>query len=399
MGKRLFLFCFFSVIAFVSIVSAQTVITVDKYPAIGTDNVYLADTTGSVIVTIGPSGANQNWNFNTNLTGVKFKQEYRVPSSDSLYYIDAFSNAEWVVKSKQFLSMSEIPCLLDSAVKDLFALNSFEYKEGDNIYSIGMGTANPIYAGSLVYDSPQLMYKFPLQLGQSWTREAHYTKTVTVTVGIPVDVNLIVTDLSYVEADAYGKMTIPAGTFDCVRLKTHRTFTLTAKIAVTGTEVASISESFILYDWFTADIGSILQIVSHSGETNENFTDASLVVILDSSNKMTGICDPDCETNLSVPKSFELLQNYPNPFNPETVIKYALSVPAEVNISIYSANGREVSSINRGVETRGLHQIVWNAAGESGKQVPAGVYFYRLTVKPVNGSPGFFAAKKMILLK
>ena len=41
-----------------------------------------------------------------------------------------------------------------------------------------------------------------------------------------------------------------------------------------------------------------------------------------------------------IPKETSLLANYPNPFNPETWIPYQLAAPADVSISIYTADGR-----------------------------------------------------------
>ena len=40
------------------------------------------------------------------------------------------------------------------------------------------------------------------------------------------------------------------------------------------------------------------------------------------------------------PKKTSLLANYPNPFNPETWIPYQLATPADVSISIYTADGK-----------------------------------------------------------
>jgi len=380
-------------------VYSQVTINVNEYPAIGTESVYLADTTGSIVVNVGNSGTGQTWDFTQALQGAKFEQLYQVPSQDTLYYIDDFSRAQWVVKSKQYLSIAQIDYLLPDGAKDLFALNTFEYANNNNIYAIGMGTANPIYAGSIVYDSDQIRYSFPLSVGKTWYRKAVYMKQITITIGVPVKVNLFVTDSSYVEVDGSGTLTIPAGSFQCVRLKIHRTFILTAKLAATGTELTEVSENFISYEWFTANIGPVLEIVSHSGETNENFTDASLVVRLDSSNKMTGICDPECEDNTSVPNDFRLEQNFPNPFNPETTIRYSLSTLAKVDIFIYSSRGEEIARIERGLEGEGFHQIIWNAEDRNGEKLSAGVYFYKFKVVPLNGNAPFTITKKMVLLK
>jgi len=384
------------IIAVIVPVYSQVTINISEYPAVGTESVYCADTTGSITVNIGNPGDGQTWNFTQDLQAVKFQQLYQIPPQDTLYYIDDFSRAQWVVKSKQFLSLSAIPYLLNNGVKDLFSLNSFEYLNNNNIYSIGMGTANPIYAGSIVYDSDEIRYSFPLSTGKLWTRKAAYMKQIRVTLapGVNVDVDLFVTDSSYVEVDGSGTLTIPSGSFQCVRLKIHRSFHLTV-----GANLAEVSENFISYEWFTPKIGPVLEVVSHSGETNDNFTDASLVVRLDTSNKMTGICDPDCGSSNSLPEDFRLDQNFPNPFNPETTIRYFLTAPARVDIVIYSNRGEEVTRIARGVEREGSHQIIWNAENINGDKLSAGVYFYKFRAVPVNGKAPYVDTKKMVLLK
>lgn len=44
-------------------------------------------------------------------------------------------------------------------------------------------------------------------------------------------------------------------------------------------------------------------------------------------------------------KQMAVLPNYPNPFNPDTRIPYQLAMPAEVEISIYAADGTLVRTL------------------------------------------------------
>ena len=89
-----------------------------------------------------------------------------------------------------------------------------------------------------------------------------------------------------------------------------------------------------------------------------------------------------------VPKEFELYQNYPNPFNPSTKIRYQLPKRSKIVIKLYNILGSEVKEILNDVKDPGTYEIEVNA-----KDLPSGVYFYRLQA----GS--FVAAKKMILMK
>ena len=65
---------------------------------------------------------------------------------------------------------------------------------------------------------------------------------------------------------------------------------------------------------------------------------------------------------------------YPNPFNPATTIRYRLSQQGPVQLSIYNATGRRVAVLVDTRQSRGLHEVRFNAAGLS-----SGLYFCRLT--------------------
>jgi hypothetical protein len=86
--------------------------------------------------------------------------------------------------------------------------------------------------------------------------------------------------------------------------------------------------------------------------------------------------------------------NFPNPFGPSTRIAFSVPEPTHVTLSVYSVDGRLVSTV---VDDRpympGRHTIPWDGSNDEGHGLPAGVYFYRLE------AGGSELGGKMILLK
>ncbi len=95
-----------------------------------------------------------------------------------------------------------------------------------------------------------------------------------------------------------------------------------------------------------------------------------------------------------VPEGFGLRQNVPNPFNPVTTIAY--EVPAgggRVTLQVFDVGGRLVATLVDGAEPEGERSVTWRGVDEEGRELPSGVYFYRLV------APGYETTRKMLLLK
>ena len=88
------------------------------------------------------------------------------------------------------------------------------------------------------------------------------------------------------------------------------------------------------------------------------------------------------------PFVFELAQNYPNPFNPLTVIHYQLPTRAHVTLAVFDLLGRNIATLIDQEKPAGSYSARWDAGN-----VPAGIYFYRMTAGT------FVGVKKMVLLK
>lgn len=97
----------------------------------------------------------------------------------------------------------------------------------------------------------------------------------------------------------------------------------------------------------------------------------------------------------NVPQKFQLYQNYPNPFNPRTSITFDVPTTSLISlrvIDILAEIDREV--ISQQLYASGRYSTSFDATGLS-----SGVYFYRLTVAPLNGIPPRQLTNKMLLLK
>jgi len=87
---------------------------------------------------------------------------------------------------------------------------------------------------------------------------------------------------------------------------------------------------------------------------------------------LTGVED-DIVGNL--PAEFINLSNYPNPFNAVTTISYSLPQAASVTIGIFDILGRNLKTMDKGMQEAGEYQVTWNAQNQ-----PSGLYFYRIHV-------------------
>ena len=77
-------------------------------------------------------------------------------------------------------------------------------------------------------------------------------------------------------------------------------------------------------------------------------------------------------------KGIRLDANYPNPFNPATTIQFELPFAQQTRLTIYLVDGRRVVTLVDQFSPAGRQEIVWNGVDEHGRQVPSGIYFYRL---------------------
>ncbi len=151
------------------------------------------------------------------------------------------------------------------------------------------------------------------------------------------------------------------------------TSTYNASGETNGVHFSSSNQNSGTFFWTApaSGTGTVRLYLATLQGTLSNGADTQVVLI--GNENMTGI-----ENDGSVPNLFTLDQNYPNPFNAETIIKFNLSQPGHVELSICNVIGQQVYTWSDEIGHSGPVSIRWDGKGRNGDDLPSGVYFYQL---------------------
>ncbi len=96
-----------------------------------------------------------------------------------------------------------------------------------------------------------------------------------------------------------------------------------------------------------------------------------------------------------LPQKFVLYQNYPNPFNPVTTIRFDTPREGHVTLQVFDLLGQEVAVLVNERRLPGRYEVRLN-----NETLTSGVYFYRLTVMPLQHVKApFVETKKMLSIR
>ncbi len=101
----------------------------------------------------------------------------------------------------------------------------------------------------------------------------------------------------------------------------------------------------------------------------------------------------DYESGTSGGLAAVLYPNAPNPFTGSTDIRFELTEPTQVNLTIYNLLGRRIRVLADRMLGPGRYALPWNGMDGDGRAVPSGVYLYRMT------AGGIEQNGKMLLLR
>jgi len=210
---------------------------------------------------------------------------------------------------------------------------------------------------------------------QEWSELENYLGGASVAGGKMKDTGTTYWDSPNTEAtNSSGFTGLPAGEYDTNQGK----FQLLRQYAVfwTSTAVSTLkarerylsynSSASLIYDWYKVLNYSIRCIKDDpTGIEDESFA----------------------------PNKFKLMQNYPNPFNPSTNIQYTLSGKQFVTLRVHDVLGNEIQTLVNEEKSAGTYEVEFKSHSSYVKNLPSGVYIYRLQA----GS--FVQIRKMVLLK
>jgi hypothetical protein len=103
--------------------------------------------------------------------------------------------------------------------------------------------------------------------------------------------------------------------------------------------------------------------------------DSTLAILATFVDSPTPVRDTPALTELT------LGHNSPNPFTAGTFLNFGLPAESAVEISVYDAAGRRVYTERIARSNPGWHQIYFDGRDGSGRSLPSGVYFYRVTTR------------------
>lgn len=75
-----------------------------------------------------------------------------------------------------------------------------------------------------------------------------------------------------------------------------------------------------------------------------------------------------------------------------TVIRYSIPSTSHVNFSVKDSYNTTVATLVDSVESAGVYSVTWNTVG-----YPAGIYFYYLSVTPLDGGKGESLVKEVAI--
>ena len=290
-------------------------------------------------INIGPSGQGQNWDFSQLSSDDNWNMNVIDPINSP--YANNYPNAD--------------VCIMDDG--------EFIYanKNSNGVYLLGTGDS--------ILQNPLLIVPFPLTFGASFVDGPYAIVDSVITNTQMQQANITLNDfllfqnltpasvtnglahiadtlrvLSEVEqnflVDADGNMTLPMGTFDCVRVRQEMTTNTSGSIYFIDTISGAnsgwypipgfSSETDIIYHWFSNDQNTNFSLVELGVDANGNQNGS--VVFLDNSS-----------TSFSNILSDDLVNIYPIPTKYNVVISSKLK---NISLKIYDVSGKQIKSVS-----------------------------------------------------
>ncbi|MDX5397647.1 MAG: T9SS type A sorting domain-containing protein, partial [Hymenobacteraceae bacterium] len=335
MKKQTLLFFLLSTIAF-QVAQAQPTLTAANTNFQAAERYIIKQTQ---YVNPGPGGANQVWDFSSNL----------VVRPDSInQVIDNTSG------SFPFLQANIL--VWDGFFSNTSVFNYFQIT-GSNKQRVGYNQNNP-FGGSLetVYTNLEELLRYPFTYQNSFTDVFKGTQSSSQPNNTFTNT---FTGTTTVDADGYGTLITPTGTY---------TNTLRVKTSTLRTDSSSTGKSVYLneiYEWYQPGIHWPIFQLHKNTDASGNIVYSSFGRFL----KRVIVSTPD---ELTATLNLQL---YPNPTSEKALLTYELKKPAEVKIALLNLMGQEVKQIKDGNEAAGLQQTAIQLTGLS-----TGMYLVKVQV-------------------
>ncbi len=335
---------------------SQITITQADMPQPG-DTIRLSTTTDTTgLPAPAYTGAGVTWNYASlvaqSQTIDTFLSVSSTPLAYQLFFNDAILYPNYVSTVAQ--TGATPPALGPITIKDVI---NYYKDESSNYESVGYGASINSIPTSVKDDTIDVVYKFPMNYGNSdsCNSSSH--------IGI--------TSLGYYgthqkrvnHVDGWGTLITPYGTFSVLRVTTliYASDSIYVDTFHFGLNTAQPEQ--IQYKWLgNGHPMPLLQI-------NENVVANKPVY--------QNTVYPDKVHPASIASIQSLVSNimlYPNPAAESSLLNYTLASTTELNISLFSVDGRCVRKVFEGTQAAGNHHLTINTT-----QLSSGIYLVKLT--------------------
>jgi hypothetical protein len=356
-----------------TIASAQIFINPDDFPNVtGMTLTYYTNTTTSVLVNVGQSGANQTWDFQQGPEEQQTQEQIVQTSATPLYEQFPTANRTRLSDTNPFGIPGEVYTYREMSNDSLTLLGYGANIQGMNI---------PIALGNGLKE-----YPMPLTYQDAWNNTITFDTTFTIAnpdTTIPLDsldCRLVVDLGDQAQVDGWGTLNGPMGDLPVLRAR-HDTgieATLYVWMIIIWVPVWDTSYVQIRYEWLAHEYGPIVTVASQPGETNPNFDHASRVL------RMMPSTNVPSAPETPVPLAITLSPNYPNPFNESTAMTFSLpNNLGKASLDIYNVLGQKVVTLWEGTADGKMHQVIWNGRNSFNIPVSSGTYFINLSTRKI----------------
>lgn len=280
----------------------------------------------------GDAGPNQTWNFSS-VSANEFDTLYTMLPSWTPYS-DSFPGANYVIRQIMLDDTNYI----------------FMDKNDDFFASLGyMASTNELEIMAIHVIPQEVIMDFPVEYGNQRNESFYYEQTISSEIPGYDSLRYKTSTEKSVTVDAWGSITIPTGTYNCLRTKTDETDYDSTWVLANGTWILAFSDSTptLTYSWYTNEIlpGYYLFSMDYTDNivSNVNYLYSTQVGIKEQTNIISPVIAP-------------------NPVKTNTTIY--LSEPVNGTIKLYNQTGTCV--LNQPVN--GQNAII------NMESLPAGIY-------------------------
>lgn len=290
-----------------------------------------------------PTGANYTWDFSFLNPAAQWVEKFDDPSTFPGFFSWLFGSWNTSYGNVQYTPDS-IPFL---GIKPDDAYNFYK-KSSSQYLQVGTGLSINATQIPFIYNPDDVIYKFPLQYGDKDSSDAEFGFNVP-----PLDTNgyyygQLIHRVN--EADGWGTLITPYGTFPSLRIKSIITVRDTFK-DTTGATFANTRAPSYEYKWLTQ--GGKIPYLEIDADEIAGTPVVTNIAYRDNYNpNVPGIGVPEIV-------SFNLrFAVFPNPAKDYLMIEFSLDEKSDMKIELLDINGRKIHELMKGKRNPGKNMEI-----------------------------------------